>query len=170
MVRPQDRKFVSADPEKCIGCTVCEYACSMTKEKTYNPTKSRIRALRLGPLVNLAITCRHCEDPACVAACPRNALSQEENTGIIIVDEEACDGCAWCISACQFGAMMMHPEKKVVFTCDSCKNEPDGPQCVKWCPEEALTFVTSDVLAQKARISAVKNLFQEAKEKKAESK
>jgi electron transport protein HydN len=66
--------------------------------------------------------------------------------------------------------MMMHPEKKVVFTCDSCKNEPDGPQCVKWCPEEALTFVTSDVLAQKARISAVKNLFQEAKEKKAESK
>jgi len=142
----------------------------MTKEKTYNPTKSRIRALRLGPLVNLAITCRHCEDPACVAACPRNALSQEENTGIIIVDAEACDGCAWCISACQFGAMMMHPEKKVVFTCDSCKNEPDGPQCVKWCPEEALTFVTSDVLAQKARISAVKNLFQEAKEKKAESK
>jgi Fe-S-cluster-containing hydrogenase component 2 len=53
---------------------------------------------------------------------------------------------------------------------NSCKDEPDGPQCVKWCPEEALTFVTSDVLAQKARISAVKSLFQEAKEKKAEAK
>ena len=36
MVRPQDRKFVSADPEKCIGCLVCEYACSMTNEKTFN--------------------------------------------------------------------------------------------------------------------------------------
>jgi Fe-S-cluster-containing dehydrogenase component len=47
MVRSQDRKFVSADPEKCIGCLVCEYACSMTKENTFNPTKSRIRALRL---------------------------------------------------------------------------------------------------------------------------
>ena len=170
MVRPQDRKFVSADPEKCVCCLVCEYACSMTHENTFNPTKSRIRALRLGPLNNIAVTCRHCEDPACVAACPREALSQEESTGIIMVDEEACNGCAWCISACPFGAMMMHPDKKVVFTCDSCKDEADGPQCVKWCPEEALTFVTSDVLAQKARISAVKNLFQEAKEKKAAAK
>jgi hypothetical protein len=33
---------------------------------------------------------------------------------------------------------------------------------VKWCPEEALDLVTSDVLAQKARITAVKKLFQEA--------
>jgi carbon-monoxide dehydrogenase iron sulfur subunit len=170
MVRPQDRKFVSSDPDKCIGCCVCEYACSMTKEKTFNPTKSRIRALRLGPLNNLAVTCRHCEDPACVAACPREALSQEENTGIIMVDEDACNGCAWCVSACQFGAMMVHPERKVVFTCDSCKDEPDGPQCVKWCPEEALTFVNAQELAQKSRISAVKNLFQEAKEKKAAAK
>ena len=170
MVRPQDRKFVTADPEKCIGCTTCEYACSMTNEKTFNPTKSRIRALRMGPLNNLAVTCRHCEDPACIAACPRDALSQEEDTGIIMVDEQACNGCAWCISACQFGAMMMHPEKKVVFTCNSCKDQPDGPQCVKWCPEEALSFVSAQQLAQKSRLSAVKNLFQEAKEKKAASK
>ena len=162
MVRPQDRKFVTADPEKCIGCLVCEYSCAMTHEKTFNPTKSRIRALRLGPLNNLAVTCRHCEDPACVAACPRDALHQEED-GTIVVDEQACNGCTWCISACEFGAMMMHPEKRVVFTCNSCKDQPDGPQCVKWCPEEALTFVTAQQLAQKSRISAVRNLFQEEK-------
>ncbi len=166
MVRAQDRKFVTADPDKCIGCLVCEYACSMTNEKTFNPTKSRIRGLRLGPLNNLAVTCRHCEDPACVTACPRDALHQEDD-GTITVDEQACNGCAWCISACEFGAMMMHPEKKVVFTCNSCKDQPDGPQCVKWCPEEALTFVTAQQLAQKSRISAVRNLFQEEKEKKA---
>jgi carbon-monoxide dehydrogenase iron sulfur subunit len=118
----------------------------------------------MGPLTNLAVTCRHCEDPACVAACPKEALTQEESSGIIMVNEDACNGCAWCISACQFGAMMIHPEKKVVFTCDSCK-ELGEPQCVKWCPEEALTFVTAQTLAQKSRISAVKNLFQEAKEK-----
>jgi Fe-S-cluster-containing hydrogenase component 2 len=87
-----------------------------------------------------------------------------------MVDEEACNGCAWCVSACQFGAMMVHPENKVVFTCDSCKDEEDGPQCVKWCPEEALTFVNAQVLAQKSRIDAVKNLFQESKEKKATAK
>ncbi|MBT8172121.1 hypothetical protein KJN74_04560 [Candidatus Bathyarchaeota archaeon] len=166
----RDRKFVSSDPEKCIGCLVCEYACSLTNEKTFNPTKSRIRALRWETINNLAVACRHCEDPACVAACPRNSLSQEEDTGIIRVDEEICKGCAWCISACEIGAMMMHPDKKVVFTCNSCKDQTDGPQCVKWCPEEALTFATAEQLAQKYRISATKNLFQEAKTKKAEVK
>jgi len=130
MVRPQDRKFVTADPEKCIGCLVCEYACSMVNEKTFNPTKSRIRAMRIGPLVNLAVTCRHCEDPACVAACPRDALKQEEDSGIIRVDENACNGCGWCISACQFGAMNMHPEKKVVFTCNSCNQRASMRQMV----------------------------------------
>ncbi len=167
MVRAQDRKFVSADPDKCVGCVVCEYACSMVKEKTYNPTKSRIRAMRLGPLVNLAVTCRHCADPACVAACPRDGLSQEEDTGTIRVDESACNGCCWCISACQFGAMMLHPEKKVVFTCDNCKDLGE-PQCVKWCPEEALDFVSAQQLAQKSRQKAVRNLFQEAAEKASE--
>jgi len=161
-VQLKDRKFVAADPEKCIGCVVCEYACSMTNEKTFNPTKSRIRALRMGPLKNIAVTCRHCENPACVAACPKRALSQNEETGMIIVDENLCVGCDWCISACDFGAMMLHPEKKVVFTCNNCKDQPDGPQCVKWCPEEALELVSSDVLAQKSRITAVKKLFGEA--------
>ena len=157
MSRSQDRKFVSADIGKCIGCSVCEYACSMVKEKAYNPTKSRIRAIRLGPLVNLAITCRHCEDPACVTACPKEALSQEEKTGVIMIDEEKCNGCSWCIEACPFGAMMLHPKKKVVSTCDNCKDLGE-PQCVKWCPEEALEFLTADVLAQKSRQTAVKSL------------
>jgi Fe-S-cluster-containing hydrogenase component 2 len=59
--------------------------------------------------------------------------------------------------------MNMHPEKKVVFTCNSCTdNKESEPQCVKWCPEEALTFVTAEQLAQKSRQKAVKNLFQTA--------
>ena len=120
----------------------------------------------MGPLNNMTIACRHCEDPSCVAACPRDALTQEEGTGLIIIDEKACDGCSWCISACQFGSMMMHPDKKVVFTCDNCQDREDGPQWVKWCPEEALSFVTAPTLAQKSRMSAVKNLFQGIKENK----
>jgi Fe-S-cluster-containing hydrogenase component 2 len=61
--------------------------------------------------------------------------------------------------------MMLHPETKVVYVCDLCKDKADGPQCVKWCPEEALTVVTSDTLAQKARISAIRKLSQEKEEK-----
>jgi carbon-monoxide dehydrogenase iron sulfur subunit len=153
------QKFVSGDPSKCVGCCVCEYVCSMEHEKTYNPTKSRIRVVRLNPFVNVAIACRLCEDPQCIAACPREALSQSEETGVIMVDEEMCNGCAWCVEACDFGSIQLHPESRVAFVCDLCDGEP---QCVEWCPEQALDFITEGVLAQKARISATKRLFQKA--------
>jgi len=162
LVKIHERKFVSADPDKCVGCQVCEYMCSLTKEKAFNPLKSRIRVVRIHPLVNISITCRLCEDPPCVAACPRDALTQSEENGTILVDEDKCNGCGWCIEACDYGAISLHPDKKVVFVCDLCKDKPDGPQCVKWCPEEALDLVTPDVLAQKARVTATKRLFQEA--------
>ena len=152
------RRFVSCDPEKCVGCGVCEYICSFEKEKAFNPLKSRIRVVRLDSLINMSVTCRLCEDAPCVAACPRDALTQSEETGIIIVDEDKCNGCGWCIEACDYGAVMLHPERKVVFICDTCDGEP---KCVEWCPEKALEYITKDVLAQKSRISAVKKLFQE---------
>ena len=132
------------------------------KEKAFNPIKSRIRAVRLNQLVNMAVTCRLCEDPSCVAACPRDALKQDEETGTIIIDTDKCNGCGWCIEACDYGAMMLHPQEKTVYVCDLCKEQGE-PQCVKWCPEEALTVVTSDVLAQKARLAAIKKLFQQQK-------
>jgi carbon-monoxide dehydrogenase iron sulfur subunit len=165
MVNIHERKFVSVDPDKCVGCQTCEYICSWTKEKAFNPMKSRIRVVRANQVANMAVTCRLCEDPVCVTACPRDALKQSEETGAIIVDPDKCNGCGWCIEACDYGAMMLHPETKIVNVCDLCKDQPEGPQCVKWCPEEALTVVTSDVLAQKARIGAVKKLFQQAKGK-----
>jgi electron transport protein HydN len=56
---------------------------------------------------------------------------------------------------------MLNPETKIVHACDLCKDQPDGPQCIKACPEQALAMVTSDVLAQKARITAIRKLFQE---------
>ena len=163
MVTIHERKFVTCDPEKCVGCQICEYTCSYTKEKAFNPIKSRIRVVRQNQLVNMAVACRLCEEPACIAACPRDALKQSEETGAITIDVDKCNGCGWCIEACDYGAMMLHPETKTVYTCDLCKEIPEGPQCVKWCPEEALTVVTSDVLAQKARISAIRKLFQEKK-------
>jgi Fe-S-cluster-containing hydrogenase component 2 len=161
------RKFVSADPDKCVGCCVCEYACSFEKEKKFNPLKSRIRVVRLDSIINMSIACRLCEDAPCVAACPRDALMQSEETGTVKVDENKCNGCGWCIEACDYGAIMLHPDKKVVFVCDLCDGKP---KCVEWCPEEALDFVTKDVLSQKARLTAVKRLFQEATKEKEKTK
>src|SRR3972149_1780526 len=90
MVKIHERKFVSVDPDKCVGCQICEYTCSWTKEKAFNPMKSRIRVVRVNQLANMAVTCRLCEDPACVAAWPSDALTQSEETGAIMVDADKC--------------------------------------------------------------------------------
>jgi Fe-S-cluster-containing dehydrogenase component len=96
-----------------------------------------------------------CEDPICVASCPRDALTKDEKTGIILVDEEKCNGCAWCIEACEFGAITLHPIKKKVLICDLCEGDP---KCVQCCPTDALMFATSEEIAQKARKKLTKDL------------
>ncbi|WGM89454.1 MAG: 4Fe-4S dicluster domain-containing protein [Candidatus Bathyarchaeum tardum] len=113
----------------------------------------------MNPFVNLAVSCRLCEDAPCVVTCPRDALKQNEETGVIKVDEEKCNGCGWCIEACDYGALELHPETKQVFVCDLCDGEPE---CVKWCPEGALEFTSKDDVSEKTRIKAIKKLFQNA--------
>ncbi len=152
-------EMVSCDPDKCTGCTICEYICSLTKEKAFSSQKSRIRTMRLHPLINISIACRLCNPAPCVIACPRNALKQSEETGAIMVDDEKCNGCSWCIETCAYGAITLHPELKKVRICDLREGDP---KCVKWCPEEALDFTTKDQLAQKARIAVTKKMFKES--------
>jgi TPP-dependent indolepyruvate ferredoxin oxidoreductase alpha subunit len=130
-------QFVSCNPDKCIGCNICEYICSLEKEKVFNPVKSRIRAIRLDVLSNMAVTCRVCKEAPCVAACPKDALRQSTENGTIMVDEEKCDGCGWCIEACEYGAIMLHRDTRKAMVCDTCGGEP---ACVQWCPEGALNF------------------------------
>jgi len=156
-------KFVSYDPDKCVGCRVCEYVCSLEKEKVFNPTLSRIRTLRIYPNTNASIACRLCEDAPCVIACPRKALEQSKENGVIMIDDDKCDGCGWCIEACDFGAIALMPDKKTVVICDLCDGDP---KCVKWCPEEALELSSKDIIAQKARIDAVQKLTKAAAEAK----
>jgi TPP-dependent indolepyruvate ferredoxin oxidoreductase alpha subunit len=131
------RQFVNCNPEKCVGCDICEYICSLEKEKTFNPIKSRIRSVRLNPLSVLAVTCRACKDAPCVAVCPRDALKQSVENGTIVVDDKKCDGCGWCIQTCQYGAITIHPESKKAIVCDTCGGDP---KCIEWCPEQALSL------------------------------
>jgi carbon-monoxide dehydrogenase iron sulfur subunit len=151
-------EFVTVDPDKCVGCRICEYVCSMEKNKTFNPTRSRIRVIRIYPYTNASLACRLCEDAPCVVACPRKALTQSEDNGVIHVDEDKCNGCGWCIEACDFGAITLNPDTKVVEMCDICEGRDGGPACVEWCPEEALELTSKDILSQKARIDAIKRL------------
>jgi Fe-S-cluster-containing hydrogenase component 2 len=144
-------QYVACDAQKCIGCQLCEYICSFTKTGEFNTYRSRIRTVRAEEILITAVACRTCEDAPCVIACTRDALSQDPETGIIRVDESRCDGCAWCIEACDFGAISINPVTKLAEMCDLCEDQEDGPQCVKWCPKDALELTTTDQRSQKAR-------------------
>lgn len=171
MVDSIRHKFVDVDPNKCIGCGICELVCSLNKseKKVFNPLRSRIAILRLYPVINVAMTCRLCEDAPCVRACPRNALTQSSKNGIIIVDEKKCNGCGWCIEACDYGGITIDPEKKIAITCDLCESRKGigvfpgrkivSQACIEWCPEEALSLVTRRRLAQRGREAAAVALF-----------
>jgi Fe-S-cluster-containing hydrogenase component 2 len=143
--------YIACDATKCIGCQLCEYICSYTKTGEYNTYRSRIRTVRVDEILITAVACRTCEDAPCVIACTRDALTQDSETGLISVNAERCDGCAWCIEACDFGAISINPATKMAEVCDQCEDQEDGPQCVKWCPKDALELTTPDQRAQKAR-------------------
>jgi len=144
-------QYIANDPQKCTGCQLCEYICSYTKTGVFNTYRSRIRTVRANEVLIMAVSCRTCENASCLIACPREALSQDPATGIIRVDENRCNGCAWCVEACSFGAISVNPETKLAEICNLCEDQADGPQCVKWCPKEALKLTTPEQRAQEAR-------------------
>ncbi len=141
------RKFVSVDPSKCIGCGICEYACTTEKgEASWNPVRSRIRVVRMAPVFNFALTCRGCVDARCVKACPERAIAQSEVNSLLIIDDKKCKGCDWCVQACPHGGIAINAETGKAIACNLCEGDP---KCIQACPEEALDTVESDEAADK---------------------
>ena len=152
----------SAIPTKCIGCRMCEYACSRPRHGSFDPSLSRIRVVRIEPITMTAITCRLCADAPCVLACPRDALSRSEENGTILVDTDKCDGCGWCVEACDFGAIVLNPSHKTPRSATCATTEDDGPRCVALsAPRRRSRWPRPRCLRQKARRDVVARLFEE---------
>jgi len=128
---------INCDNDKCVGCDICEYACSFEKEKVFNPLKSRIRSVRINQTLNTAVTCKACINAPCIKACPEEAITQSKETGSIVLDESKCKGCDWCIEACKYGAITRHPTTCKAMVCDTCGGDP---KCIPACPESALSL------------------------------
>ncbi|CAG35209.1 4Fe-4S dicluster domain-containing protein [Desulfotalea psychrophila] len=107
--------FVVADSTRCIGCRICEIACSqvhsqgnrpLTVGSMMSPIQPRLHLVRYHEAY-VPVQCRHCEDAPCANVCQVEAISQRD--GVIFVDEEKCMGCKTCMLACPFGAMELVP-------------------------------------------------------------
>ncbi len=155
-MKKSERKFIIADPQKCNGCGVCELVCSASKDKIFNRRMSRVKLVKVEPAIDLALACRLCDNPPCVESCPQKALTQEEQTGVIIVDDDKCNGCGWCMQACIYGVITYDPSKKTVTFCDVCDGEPI---CIAYCVHEALQLMTMNEVSEKIRNSAVRRFF-----------
>jgi Fe-S-cluster-containing hydrogenase component 2 len=128
-------------PERCIACGKCELACAFTHGTPGKPARTRINIVRRGPDLGTPIVCLQCDDAACVAVCPVEALRWNDATGAIEVDSDRCIRCRMCVAACPFGNMVWDDAWHGVAKCDLCKGDP---QCVPFCPTHALEYVPAD--------------------------
>jgi DMSO reductase family type II enzyme iron-sulfur subunit len=53
--------------------------------------------------------CNHCTRPACLAACPRQAIYKRDADGIVLVDQSRCRGYRYCVAACPYKKVYFNP-------------------------------------------------------------
>ncbi len=152
------------DSNACSGCKACEMACRDKHDLAEGIRWRRVYEVaggeweRKGEAVmprllayNLSISCNHCEDPACVHACPTTAM-QKRADGIVFVDPEKCMGCKYCAWACPYDAPKYDKSSGLMTKCDFCMDYIDQgkePSCVAACPMRVLEFGELEELQEK---------------------
>ncbi len=74
-------------------------------------------------------------------ACPVEAITKNDTTGAIEVNDDVCIGCKVCTIACPFGVINYNSDTGKVIKCDLCGGDP---QCAVACPTDAITYVDID--------------------------
>jgi formate dehydrogenase iron-sulfur subunit len=96
--------------------------------------------------------CKHCTHAACLDVCPTGALIRTE-FGTVIVQEDICNGCGYCVPACPFGVIDKRVTDGHAGKCTLCYDRlTDGetPACAKACPTESIQFGDLDELRARA--------------------
>ena len=70
--------------------------------------------------------CNHCTYPACLAACPRNAIYKRKEDGIVLIDQERCRGYRKCVEACPYKKPMWRPTTRTSEKCIGCYPRVEG--------------------------------------------
>ncbi|HZE07099.1 MAG TPA: 4Fe-4S dicluster domain-containing protein [Solirubrobacteraceae bacterium] len=104
--------------------------------------------------------CKHCTHAACLDVCPTGSLFRTE-FGTVVVQEDICNGCGYCVPACPFGVLdkrgqpnpqTTSPDGRV-WKCTLCYDRLKGghePACAKACPTDSIQFGPLDELRERA--------------------
>jgi formate dehydrogenase iron-sulfur subunit len=102
--------------------------------------------------------CKHCTHAACLDVCPTGALMRTE-FGTVVVQDDICNGCGYCVPACPFGVIDRRIGDKntknvgIAQKCTLCYDRlQDGqePACAKACPTQSIQFGDVDELRERA--------------------
>ncbi|RDH76382.1 4Fe-4S dicluster domain-containing protein [Mycolicibacterium moriokaense] len=96
--------------------------------------------------------CKHCTHAACLDVCPTGALFRTE-FGTVVVQEDICNGCGYCVPACPYGVIDQRKDDGRVWKCTLCYDRlGDGlePACAKACPTDSIQFGELSELRERA--------------------
>ncbi len=154
------------DQSRCMGCNACTVGCKDWNQLNPGPVNWRTQETHEvnGGFFPLSMGCNHCEEPACVAACGFNAITKDDESGIVTIDRNKCQNLQACITACPFakpqiasdrqeteiivGWQIEHPAQK----CTLCRDRlaaDEKPTCVLSCVGRALDFGTVSEITSK---------------------
>jgi formate dehydrogenase iron-sulfur subunit len=163
------------DVSLCIGCRACQVACKQWNQLpaeepewtgTYqNHAHFTDKSYRLVRFIEqkdekgglrwhlMSDVCKHCAQAGCLEACPTGAIYRTEH-GTVNINQDICNGCRYCVSACPFGVVAFNQDTGRASKCTFCNDRIHnglGPACAKACPTESIQFGFRDDLAAKAR-------------------
>jgi formate dehydrogenase iron-sulfur subunit len=96
--------------------------------------------------------CKHCTEAGCLDVCPTGSLMRTE-FGTVVVQEDICNGCGYCVSACPFGVIGRREDDGRAWKCTMCYDRlsvGQEPACAKACPTQSIQFGPLDELRERA--------------------
>ena len=136
------------DLTKCIGCHDCYVACKAENRTPLRADWRKVIERESGTFPNvkrefISLSCHHCDQPACLKSCPTGAITKRAD-GVVLIDQDKCNGCQYCTFACPYGAPRIDTETGKVSKCTMCVHRIDAgmlPACAATCLTGAITFV-----------------------------